>query len=217
MAYKSLSGSARSALGALTSYGLLERVEKGMVKVSERAKAILHPLPGEEHERTDNLRAAATSPPVFQKIRNVIGDSDAPPKGAIESVLKREGFAKAAAAAAASAYLETLAFLQAEEVAAVGEVEAKEESDEVEDAEPAKQLPGQHDPLNMPSGEYKQALGALVGDGVYASVLVNGPFGPDEIENLIVYLQLQQKILQRPDGIGRGHDVREAMIVAPAE
>lgn len=76
--YTSLSGPASSAVGALRSYGLLENVAKGTVRVTEQAKAILHPLPGNDTERLENLRAAALAPSIFKKVYDAFGDSEIP-------------------------------------------------------------------------------------------------------------------------------------------
>ena len=199
LGYKSLSGAANQTLGALRSYGLLEQVGRGTVKVSERAKAILHPLPGHESERFENLSDAAMAPPVFQKIHNAFG-AGVPPKPGVISVLKRESYKTRAAETAAAAYIATMEFLATQEG-------VEESSNEVDPGDapgpdgndPARQQSRQETQPPPPPSEtdgLHQVLGAVVGDGVYAKVMVKGEYGPTENRNLIRYLEVQQAILE---------------------
>ncbi|MCK0167053.1 hypothetical protein MWU52_05780 [Jannaschia sp. S6380] len=108
--YSSLSGPANKALAALASYGLVERAGKGMMKVSGRARAILHP--DSEDEKTENLRAAALEPRLFQDIKERFPDIAIPPEAGVINYLRREEFNPSAVRPAAKAFLETMAFVE---------------------------------------------------------------------------------------------------------
>lgn len=108
--YSSLSGPANKALAALASYGLVERAGKGMMKVSGRARAILHP--DSDEEKTDNLRAAALEPRLFQDIKERFPDIKVPPEAGVINYLRREEFNPSAVRPAAKAFLETMAFVE---------------------------------------------------------------------------------------------------------
>jgi hypothetical protein len=72
MGYSSLNGSADKALAALMQYGLLEKVAKGEVCVSQVAVDILHPEA--KNDRSDAISRAAYSPRVFAAIRERFPD-----------------------------------------------------------------------------------------------------------------------------------------------
>ncbi len=64
--YKGLSGPARSTLGTLRQYGLLESDKRG-VRLSELALEILHQPPGSQ-ERANALHTAALKPKLFSDL-----------------------------------------------------------------------------------------------------------------------------------------------------
>ncbi len=66
MGYKSASGTAKSHLGALRAYGLIEG-SRGVVKLSERG-LLLMVMPPEEPDFQSALRAAALDPPIFREL-----------------------------------------------------------------------------------------------------------------------------------------------------
>lgn len=111
--YSGLSGPASSALAALASYGLVERAGKGELRVTSRARAILHPISLEE--RRQNLLAAAFEPTLFQELRGRWPDM-VPPEEGIVTYLHRRGFNQAAIRPAMKAYRDTLLFLEREGV-----------------------------------------------------------------------------------------------------
>lgn len=106
--YSSLSGPAAKALAALASYGLVERAGKGELRVSDRAANILHP--DNPEQRFAALRAAALEPEIFNAMQerwpNIV-----PPEDGVATFLRRQGFNESAIRPAASAYLDTIAFL----------------------------------------------------------------------------------------------------------
>lgn len=109
--YSGLSGPANKALAALAQYGLVERAGKGEMRVTDRARAILHPDNLEEKRR--ELRAAAMEPALFKEMQerwpNMI-----PPEDGVITYFNRRGFNPSAIRPAAKAYLQTLLFLEEE-------------------------------------------------------------------------------------------------------
>lgn len=111
LGYNSLSGPANKALAALASYGLVERAGKGLLRVTTRAKMILHPR--DDEERYEGLKAAALEPRLFQEIRDHFEGIVLPEQG-VETYLNRQGFNQSAIKSAAKAFLQTMAFLEEE-------------------------------------------------------------------------------------------------------
>ncbi|MDT8758195.1 hypothetical protein MZO42_05755 [Sphingomonas psychrotolerans] len=109
--YSGLSGPASKALAALASYGLVERAGKGEMRVTSRARAILHP--DNLEERRQGLVAAAFEPSLFQEIRGKWPDM-IPPEEGITTYLHRQGFNQSAIRPAMKAYRDTLLFLEQE-------------------------------------------------------------------------------------------------------
>lgn len=111
--YSGLSGPASSALAALAAYGLVERAGKGELRVTSRARAILHP--NNLEERRQSLLAAAFEPNLFQELRGRWPDM-IPPEEGITTYLHRQGFNQTAIRPAMKAYRDTLLFLEREGV-----------------------------------------------------------------------------------------------------
>ncbi len=109
--YSSLSGPASKALAALASYGLVERAGKGEMRVTSRARAILHP--DNLQERRQGLISAAFEPNLFQELRSRWPDM-IPPEDGIITYLHRQGFNQSAIRPAMKAYRDTLLFLEQE-------------------------------------------------------------------------------------------------------
>ncbi|WP_156028634.1 hypothetical protein [Sphingobium chlorophenolicum] len=107
--YSGLSGPANKALAALAQYGLVERAGKGEMRVTHRARAILHPDSDDEKRR--ELRAAGLEPPLFKEMQERWPDMIPPEEGVI-SYFNRRGFNPTAIRPAAKAYLQTLLFLE---------------------------------------------------------------------------------------------------------
>ncbi len=110
--FSSLSGPANKALAALAAYGLVERAGKGDMRVTELARAILYP--DTDSEKLAQLQAAASAPPLFQKIRERFPDLAIPPKDGLINYLNREGFNPSVVNRAANAFLDTAAYLEKE-------------------------------------------------------------------------------------------------------
>ena len=104
MGYKSLSGPARVMIGALRQYGLIEKAEKGHLRLSDTAVQILH---GHGDEQAIALGQAALTPDLFLELsRSHLEASE----GAIRSYLiTKKQFADDGARKAAKAFKETVA------------------------------------------------------------------------------------------------------------
>lgn len=107
--YSGLSGPANKSLAALAQYGLVERAGKGEMRVTSRARAILHPDSGQE--KRDELRAAAFEPQLFRELQERYPNIN-PPEDGVVMYLNRKGFNQSAIRPAAKAYLQTLLFLE---------------------------------------------------------------------------------------------------------
>lgn len=107
--YSGLSGPANKALAALAQYGLVERAGKGEMRVSARARAILHP--DDVNEKRRELQAAAFEPRLFQDLQERYPNMT-PPEDGVVSYLNRLGFNQTAIRPAVKAYLQTLLFLE---------------------------------------------------------------------------------------------------------
>lgn len=109
LGYSGLTGASNSTLAALAHYGLVERAGKGHMRVTPRARAILHAQ--NAAEKADNLRAAGFEPDLFRELHERFPDM-IPPEDGVVTHLNRQGFNQSAVRPAAKAYLSTLAYLQ---------------------------------------------------------------------------------------------------------
>lgn len=134
MGYTGLNGRTLKLLGALSSFGLLDKVGKGKVRVSKIAVSILHGI--DDNEKHGALVAAAASPALFKRIRDTF---DHPSDKTITSFLMKEGFTDAAVGPVLKSYNETNAFLAASGVSesyGKGDSDVAESlSDEIDDEE----------------------------------------------------------------------------------
>ena len=111
LGFSGLSGAADRALSALLHFGLMEKVKKGELRVTDLALRIIHP--SEPNERREALYEAAFAPELFKELRARYPQTP-PSRDSLSSYLSRSGFASAAIPAATKAYLETCYFLQRE-------------------------------------------------------------------------------------------------------
>jgi hypothetical protein len=107
MGYTGLTGRTLKLLGALSQYGLIEKVAKGQIRVSRTAVSILHW--SDEGERTEAIAKAGTSPTLFRRIRTAFDDG--PSDRTLTSYLVKEGFTDTAIPAVLKSYKETNRFL----------------------------------------------------------------------------------------------------------
>jgi hypothetical protein len=103
LGYKSLSGPARVAIGTLRQYGLVDKSDKGHVRLSDLAVRALH---GNAEDKQVALRQAAVNPALFKELAKEHSDAS---EAAISSYLiTKKDFAEDGARKAAKAFRETL-------------------------------------------------------------------------------------------------------------
>jgi len=107
--FNSLSGPANMALAALAAYGLIERAGKGEMRVTDRARAILHA--DSEGEKIAQLRAASIEPDLFRELQDRF-PGILPPEDGVITFLNRKQFNASAVRPAAKAFLETMKYLE---------------------------------------------------------------------------------------------------------
>ncbi|MEM6388705.1 MAG: hypothetical protein AAF825_02585 [Pseudomonadota bacterium] len=110
LGYSGGTGPANKALAALAAYGLVERAGKGMMRVTSRARSIIHP--DSEVDRGRELAQAALEPKLFKELRERFEDIDVPPMDGVVTYLNREGFNPTAVGPAAKAFISTMEFIQ---------------------------------------------------------------------------------------------------------
>jgi hypothetical protein len=105
LGYKMLSGPARVAIAAIRQYGLIEKAEKGHIRISDLAVAILH---GQGTDRDLALGQAGLSPSLFLELSRTHMEAS---ETAIRSYLiTKKHFAEDGARRAAKAFKDTVAF-----------------------------------------------------------------------------------------------------------
>jgi hypothetical protein len=125
MGYSGLTGRTLKLFGALSQFGLLEKVAKGQVRVSRTAVSIMHP--SSEEERIEAIGRAGRSPALFKKIRDAFPED--PSDRTISSFLIREGFTDSAIPSVLKSYRETNRFLADAGAAESREIDGEEETD----------------------------------------------------------------------------------------
>ena len=121
--YSGLTGGSNTLLSDLTSYGLIERIGKGEVRVTQLTARIIHP--NDANEYGESLLQAANSPKLFSTLRERFPDN-LPSEGNLEGVLVRMGFSSKGTKPAKKSFLETYQYLEEEGV-------SESHGDEVED------------------------------------------------------------------------------------
>ena len=103
LGFQSLSGPARVKIGALRQYGLIEKAEKGHIRLSDLAVRILH---GSESDQPQARAEAAVKPPLFRGLGET--HLDASEKALASHLITKKGFAENGARKAAKAFRGTL-------------------------------------------------------------------------------------------------------------
>jgi len=204
--YSGKSGASDKALAALAHFGLVEKVGKGSLRVSQLAMDIIHPDPSDPLGKDRALLEAGMKPQLYKELRSqfpeYVSDST------LRSYLLRVGFNDAALAPAMNAYLETLRFLEqakvfesggiADETAPDSDLQENETGDEMEDAatieRPARVAPAAPSTVRQETGETEWMRNPL-GRDKSVRVLVTGTMGGKEIGKLIKLLEAQKAIL----------------------
>jgi hypothetical protein len=122
--FKSLSGPARVTIGALRQYGLIEKTDKGHLRLSDRAVRILH---GADGEKQKALAEAASAPKLFRELADT--HLDASDEAIRSYLLTRKDFAEDGARKAIKAFRDTLRLAKPEASGYTGEEDAEEPED----------------------------------------------------------------------------------------
>lgn len=109
--YKSLNGAADSALSSLMQYGILEKVTKGEVRVSQWTVDILHP--DNPSQRISAIRSAGQNPVLFRALNERFAET-VPSNETLRSYLTRENFNDRAIGPVIAAYTKTRAYVTQE-------------------------------------------------------------------------------------------------------
>lgn len=109
--YKSLNGAADAALSSLMQYGIIEKVAKGEVRVTQRTIDILHP--DQPSQRAVAIKSAADSPTLFRTLDERFPEA-IPSTETLRSFLTRENFNARAIGPIVAAYTKTRAFVAKE-------------------------------------------------------------------------------------------------------
>lgn len=108
MGYSGLSGPADKSIATLLQYGLLERVGKGEVRISQLAVDILHP--DGPRQRAEALVKAAFAPELFKAIKARFPEGVSPES--LQSFLVRENFLDRAIGPVTRAFGDNTTFLE---------------------------------------------------------------------------------------------------------
>lgn len=203
LGYSGLSGASDTAIAALMHYGLMERVTKGEVKVSQLAVDILYPETPKQRQAA--LVAAAFAPDLFATLKERFPDnrfSDS----ALRSYLIRIGFVESAVEPAIRAYTATCQFLEQEAASESGgnqdqpgqESDGKGDDRHAEAQHPTSLRSDASSPkkrdTDLMADERILTTGLLSKEANFR-LIVNGRIGVKEIERLIKKLELDKEIL----------------------
>ena len=111
MGYSGSSGASDKMIANLSHYGLVEKVVKGEIRVSQLAVDVLRP----EHDasRASALQTAAFHPRLFAMLQEQFPDGHVS-ETALRNVLARSGFQEKAIPSASKAFMNTCEFLKQE-------------------------------------------------------------------------------------------------------
>jgi hypothetical protein len=205
--YSGASGAADKALATLQQFGLLDRVGKGEVRVSQLAVDILHPDSDAQGRRA--IAQAAFAPTIFKTLRERFPDgrfSD----DALRSYLVRSGFLNRAVEPVVRAYGDTCRHLEqvgayesdgADPPADQESAGGQEEPPEVEEPTPPLERqgkPARKQEVGLMADERVLTTGLLSKESSFR-LIVNGRVGVKEIERLIKKLEFDKDILAEAD------------------
>jgi hypothetical protein len=201
MGYSGLTGRTLKLMGALSQFGLLDKVGKGNVRVSKTAVSILYGT--DDKERKEALAVAAGTPTLFRRIRDTF---DNPSDKTITSFLMKEGFTDTAVGPVIKSYTETNSYLAQQGVTeshggaagADAESDPEDEDQEDDDMEQATEQPpaGTQKPGVKPGGVRFVSNGPL--DFNYSSSgleLLGRTNSASELNAFIAKLQLLATML----------------------
>ena len=199
--FSALSGPANKALSGLSSYGLTQRAAKGEIRVTERARAILHASDNEERVRC--LQEAALEPQLFRDLQERFPGIK-PPREGVLVYLNRQGFNQNVINRATKAFLDTMSYIEEEGASdshgstrdGVQESDASSGGDNNGDSPPPP--PREQRRIDLMENERVLADGILSKTATFR-VVVSGTIGAKEIERLIKKLEMDKEILSESD------------------
>lgn len=183
MGYKSLSGPARVAIGAMRQYGLVDKTEKGHLRLSDLAVRALH---ADGEELLQARIEAAQKPALFMELSETHSDAS---ENAIRSYLiTKKGFAEDGARKAARTFREALGLVQPQPPGYTGG-DSQEKPQAMHGTETVQNTGGGG---GRPQGEVERVRVSLKG-GRLARLLFSGDVPTQaDIDKVIASLQLQK-------------------------
>lgn len=209
MGYTGKNGASDKALAALAHFGLVEKVGKGSLRVSQLAMDIIHPDPSDPRSKQRAILEAGMKPQVYKELRSQFPDFVS--ESTLRSYLVRAGFNDAALSSAMLAYLETLRYLeQSKAFESVGDGGQDDAESGLQDIDVGTEMEKtdviERTPTPPPAaaatrfgpGE-TEWMRNLVGRETKVRLLVSGEMGPKEIGRLIKLLEAQKAVLDDDD------------------
>ncbi len=195
LGHDAVSGPALGKIGAMRAYGLITG-SGDELQITPDAIAALK-APEGSVERKDALLRLAFKPAVFQDIRKQY--QSRPSRDALMYWLESNGFTAAAAAIAASCYLETLSVVESLEA----DYNPAETEFGKEETSVTRKNEGFSNVFVRPkgaimAGERELTTGMLSKTSGFR-LIVTGEIGVKEIERLIAKLELDKEILAEPE------------------
>lgn len=177
LGYAGVTGSSDRATSAMMHFGLLERVSKGEIRVSDLAMEIL--FPSSEQTRQVALRKAAASPDLFAQIAEKFPEG-IPSEVSLRNFLARAGFNTNAIEPAIKAYTETQQFLRLQTASLSSSPPTPMPSEQPtcsKEVEQTKALPSKPDQkpavTDASTVDINKINARIEGDTVFISALVN--------------------------------------------
>ena len=173
-----------SVLSALIKYGLLQSIEPSLFKVSEDAENIILLSRGHP-DRVKALKVIAFQPYLFSKLHE-FSDEQIPSYELLRSLLLKMGFTSKTTKNVVHSYLETLKFLQEEEVFVPSNLDL--------DKQLVKELGLAHSGEANSSYLFGQTLFYQIASNCTARVEFNGPVTQKGVEKLVALLELNADV-----------------------
>jgi hypothetical protein len=216
MGYSGSSGASDKTIANLTHYGLLQKADKGEIRVTQLAVDILRPE--NEREKAKSVQKAAFNPQLFTILRSKFPDGHFS-SDAVKNTLSRLGFQEIAILPASKAYSDTCQYLKQlnayddfDQVSPVEDLEIGNMTfgrSEAINEEATQQFGGAVPPFrNVATSPVVEAsaqklqgmesewMRNKVGPETTVTIVVSGEMGPKEIGKLIRLLEAQKSVLE---------------------
>jgi hypothetical protein len=205
LGFKSLSGPARVMIGALRQYGFIVKAEKGQIRLSDLAVAVLH---GSPDDKRTAMRQATVNPPLFKELAQDYSDAS---ETAISSYLiTKKAFAEDGARKAAKAFRATLK-LAKPDASGYTPDDSRKEPENMQGTDTGQNFKdtGSGTPGGIVKGQPEQeVLQQRVAPDCVARVLFQGRVTQEAVDKLVAYLNLMRDTL--PSGKGHLAQVADA-------